>query len=86
MTLQTRTGFLVLIIWIQGNFQQLVAYGLVLHSVSSNRYEICWTGSDMAPHKQIHSRSFRVDKQKKIKRNKNSDLEKKRKEMKNKWK
>ncbi len=48
MTLQTRTGFLVLIIWIQGNLQQLVAYGLVLHLVSSNRYEICWTGSDMA--------------------------------------
>lgn len=52
---QTRTGFLLLIIWIQGNLQQLAAYGLVLHLMSSNRYEICWTEGDMALHEQIHS-------------------------------
>lgn len=54
MMLQTRTGFLVLIIWIQGNLKQLVAYGLVLQ-LSSNRYEICWTENVTAPNNQIHS-------------------------------
>lgn len=33
MTLQTQTGLLVLIIWIQAYLQQLAAYGLVLLDV-----------------------------------------------------